>query len=30
MKAYDARIAKLNELAGQVASQRASLEQNLR
>lgn len=30
VKAYDARIAKLNELAGQVASQRLSLEQSLR
>jgi hypothetical protein len=30
VKAYDARIAKLNELAGQVASQRLALEQTLR
>jgi hypothetical protein len=30
VKAYDARIAKLNELAAQVASQRLALEQSLR
>jgi hypothetical protein len=30
VRAYDARIAKLNELAGQVASQRLSLQQSLR